>query len=771
MAELDYLLVLKALRDIPFGVGKKLLIDFLQGNNSHESIERNNLSALESFGSAAYKKEEIAAMIDRLLLNGMIGLDSVNGNKFWKVMELTAKGKAEIDHPTLYKKKAQLELNEIKTVVTEQERKLFDACRDFLAGFNDEQKKAIINNNPHILCIAGAGSGKTTVLAKRIEFLIRYRSIDPRRILAITFTRKARQDMMKKLAHADVMVETFNSFCEKILKQHNDAAYGRPVRVMSYRDKLLMFNRALSSLDISIGQAIELYFSAAQKRSKTDEQLASIFMNDCFFIRDYFKAKGKKIEESSFEAFDAAQEKSAEMLCSVCSFLESAMLASGLRDFADQLVDTLSLFEKHKEMIPHFDYVLIDEYQDVNASQVRLIDYLGPQNIFAVGDPRQSIYGWRGSDIRHILNFKDKYPGTELIVLTKNYRSTKHIVELINKSIKPMGLADLESCTEGEKNIRLEKFDAEQDEFEFIIGKIQESSLPRNELFVLARTNRQLNELSALMKSRGIKHIVRSDELKGTVMLQGDDVTLATIHAIKGLEAHTVFVMGCTPYNFPCRGSEHPGIEMINVEEYDQEEEERRLLYVAMSRAKNEMYLTYSSKTPTSFITDSMMELLGDEADRMSRMWKVKTKYNLSSQKENGINSNLNHSFSKDNGAGQEENLSFSKENGVKTKVNPLSLGETGLGKNGLGENGVKTKVNASFSKDNGVISRLKEWRSSLSREQGVPAYVIMHDRTIIDLAMKMPLTLGELDGVVGIGPAKIAKFGEELLDVIHLRH
>ncbi|MBI2138711.1 HRDC domain-containing protein, partial [Candidatus Woesearchaeota archaeon] len=334
------------------------------------------------------------------------------------------------------------------------------------------------------------------------------------------------------------------------------------------------------------------------------------------------------------------------------------------------------------------------------------------------------------------------------------------------------------SCTEGEKNIRLEKFDTEQDEFDFIIGKIQESRLPRNELFVLARTNRQLNELSALMKSRGIKHIVRSDELKGTVMLQGDDVTLATIHAIKGLEAHTVFVMGCTPYNFPCRGSEHPGIEMINVEEYDQEEEERRLLYVAMSRAKKEMYLTYASKTPTSFITDSMMELLGEEISGMdggigeSTQGKYgysneKKKYNFFPQKDSWIKSNLNPSFP--------------KENGVKTKVNPLSLGETGLGKNGLGKNGlgknglgnndVKTNVNSSVSKDNGVISRLKKWRSTLNREQGVPAYVIMHDRTIIDLAMKMPLTLGELDGVIGIGPAKIAKFGEELLDVIHLRH
>lgn len=705
MADLDYLFVLKALRDIPFGVGKKLLIDFLRGEKSNESIQRNRLFTLETFGSVAYEKEEIASLVDTLLYNGMISLNSVQGNKFWKVLELTAKGIAEIDAPSLSKKKASFSLKEAKTLITEQEKKVFDACGDFLAGFSDEQKKSIINNNRHILCVAGAGSGKTTVLAKRIEFLVNYRSIDPRKILAITFTRKARQEMMKKIAHADVSVETFNSFCEKLLQRHADVAYGRPVRVMGYKDKFVMFNKALSCLNLSIAQAIGIYFNDAQKRAKTDEQLANILMNDCFFIRDYFKFKNKPIEMSSFEVYDAAQEKSAAMVCSLCSYLESSMKKNGLRDFADQLVDALSLFEVHKECIPRFEHVLIDEYQDVNASQIKLIDFLDPENVFAVGDPRQSIFGWRGSDIRFILNFEEKYPGSELILLTRNYRSTKHIVDLINKSIKSMGLADLESGVEGEKNIRLMRCRSEPEEYDFIVKSIRESALPRNEIFVLARTNRQLNELSGIMKLRGIPHIVRSDELKGSVLLTERDVTLATIHAIKGLEAHTVFVMGCTPYNFPCRGSEHPGIEMINIDEYDKEEEERRLLYVALSRAKQEVCLTYSTKTPTSFITESMLGVLEQEKPGPAHL------------------------------AGSDSK----------------SFGHSPL-------------------KGNEVMGRLKEWRSSLSKRQGVPAYFVMHDRTMIDLAVKMPETLEDLGNVVGIGPAKIAKYGEELLDIIHLK-
>ena len=268
-----------------------------------------------------------------------------------------------------------------------------------------------------------------------------------------------------------------------------------------------------------------------------------------------------------------------------------------------------------------------------------------------------------------------------------------------------MGLADLESGVDGEKNIRLMKCPSEPEEYDFIVKSIRESSLPRNEIFVLARTNRQLNELSGIMKSRGIPHIVRSDELKGSVLLTEKDVTLATIHAIKGLEAHTVFVMGCTPYNFPCRGSEHPGMEMISLDEYDKEEEERRLLYVALSRAKQEVCLTYSTKTPTPFITESMLKMLEQE------------------------NTVLGHLAGSD----------------VK------SFGHSPL-------------------KGNEVMDRLKEWRSSLSKRQGVPAYFVMHDRTMIDLAVRMPETLEDLGNVVGIGPAKIAKYGEELLDIIHLK-
>lgn len=699
---LDYLFVLKALQEIPFGVGKKLIIDFLQGNRKNKSIVNNKLYLKRNFGSMLYEKDELNAMINNLIQNDMVELNSINANKRWKMLELSVRGKKEIEDPVLYKRKLAFNFKETKTEVTEEDKRLFEKFSDFLSKFNDDQKKAIISDKTHALCIAGAGSGKTTVLTKRVEFLVKHRSIDPKKILAITFTRKARREMMTRLSEAglldSVMVETFNSFCEKILRQHNYLIYDKPVRVISYKDKVVMVNNALSKIHMDMEKAMEVYFSDAQRRGKTEEQLVNIFRNDCFFIRDYFKFKNKPIVESSFEPSSTGHEKSVKMVIAICNYIEAYMRRHGLRDFADQLIDTIVFFEKHLELIPMFDHILIDEYQDVNSTQIQLIDLLSPRNIFCVGDPRQSIYGWRGSDIRHILNFEEKYPDCNIITLTKNYRSTRHIVDLINNSIKHMRLPDLQSSMEGKKDIYLMKFTSEDKEFEFVIQKIIESDIPRNEIFVLARTNRQLNELSQLMKAQDVKHVVRSDEMRKSITARKNDVTLATIHAIKGMEAEMVFVIGCNSINFPCKGSEHPVIEMVKVDEYDKEEEERRVFYVSMSRVKNSLYLTYSGNKPTYFISTSMKKMIEEK----------------------------------------------------EVKVQP------------------KEKAEISIDQSKGMIARLKEWRRELSKEHDVPAYVIMHDRTLVDIAQKRPQESAELEEIYGLGPTKIMKYGEEILKIVN---
>ncbi|MBT4540481.1 UvrD-helicase domain-containing protein [Candidatus Woesearchaeota archaeon] len=719
--ELDYINILKALNEIPFGVGKKLLADFLSGKASNKSIQKNRLDKLSSFGSLAYSEDEIIQLIDSLTLNSLITLVSVPWNKFLKVLEISEKGRAEILNPQFYKKKLGFNYNHAKTEITEEDKKTFDAFGSFLSDYNDLQKKAIISKNSHMLCIAGAGSGKTTVLTKRIEFLVKYCSVDPKKILAITFTRKARQEMVSRV-HSngleDVNIETFNSFCEKILRRNSQLVYDKEVRVLSYRDKVRIINNALEKLNTSMNRAISTYFSPQQMRSKTMEQLANVFANDCFFIRDYFKFKNNSIDKELFSEIDNKHITAANLMFGVCTYIDAYMKKHGLRDFADQLMDSIWLFENHKDKIPNYDYILVDEYQDVNSTQIKLLDILDAKNMFIVGDPRQSIFGWRGSDVSYILGFEEKYPDCEIITLTKNYRSSKPIVKLINESIKKMQLPDLDTVNDDKADLKLLNFSSEMEEFDYLINEIQASKLPLNEIFVLARTNRLLNDLSNLMKARNIKHIRRSDEMKASmnIIAKQDEITLATIHGIKGMEAELVFLIGATSQNFPCKGTEHPVVEMIKVNEYDKEEEERRLFYVGMSRAKKSLRITYSGSKPSYFITPEMTVMFN------------KDKLNLKKKLTNVSTSSSNNT--------NYPNL---------YKIQ-------------------KTKSN---NKDAEAIASLKEWRLELSRKYKIPAYRILTDRTIFDIVDKMPASIGELNSIHGLGMAKISKYGEDILLLI----
>ncbi len=680
MNDLDYIYILRALEEIPFSVGKKLLIDFLMGKEKNPSIVKNKLYLMENYGILGYTKDEINDMIENLLLNNLIKYNHFN--RFGKVLELTDAGKKEIKHPELYKKKLSYNYKELRTEITEEDKKRFLAFGDILANYNDEQKKAIISNSKHILCIAGAGTGKTTVLTKRIEFLIKYKSVAPDKILAITFTRKARQEMASRLPYRTVNIETFNSFCEKTLRKHSKSFYGRDVRVTTYRDKVIMIRNALNKLNLDFKKAINIYFTWSQRRSKTDEQLIRIFLNDCFFIRDYFKFKSRELEKKTFEGTDSSM-----LVYNVVNYIENYMKKNGLRDFADQLLDTIKLFQEHTDFIPRYEHILIDEYQDVNSTQIKLIDILNPDNLFCVGDPRQSIYGWRGSDIKYILDFDEKFSGSEIIALTKNYRSVKPIVDLINASIRTMKLPDLEAIKQGEHDIKLLRFENEEAEFEYVIQAILNTELPKNEIFVLARTNRQLNDLSREMTMRGIKHIVKSEDAKKDVLPQEDEVILATVHSIKGMEAELVFLIGANNINFPCKASEHPVVDMVKVDEYDKEEEERRLFYVAMSRARSHLYISYTGKKPTRFINDEMLEIIN--------------------------------------------------------------------------------KNNFSVSKAGKVIERLRAWRKDIAKKKGLPPYTILKDKTLFDIALKMPQSEQELENINGLGPVKIMKYGQDILDIV----
>ncbi len=605
---LDYINILKAIKELPFEVGKNLLADFVIGSYSNKSISKNQLDELHFFGSLNLDKQKVLDYINKMLKNKIIEEFSPDYNKFVKVLRLTIKGQNEIINPTLNKEKKKYFEN-IKEISKENELE-FEKYIDFLDGYNKEQKQSIISDKKNILTVAGAGTGKTTTLIKRIEFLIRYKKVREENILAITFTRKARQEMIRRLELLNiknVQIHTFNSFCEKILKENEQKIYGKKMRMMSYTDKFLALNFALDMLGRNIEEVINEYFSSKQKEGKEINQLQNIFLNDCFSIIEYFKITRQEFYDFSKEV-EEKEKRNANLLYNIIKLIKKHMEINNLRDYTDQIIDTINFFKKYPQDIPKFEHILIDEYQDVNTQQVLLIKLLSPSNIYAVGDPRQSIFGWRGSDINFILNFEKDFLSSEIINLTKNYRSKSKIVDLMNNSIKEMELPDLEAIFDNDSQIKIFSFENEEAEISFIIEYLKETKEKLNEIFILSRTNKQLNNIANMLRRININFILKTEDSLD-VQIKENFLTLATIHAIKGLEANTVFLVGCNNQNFPCRASDHPIIECIKNENYDKDSEELRLFYVAISRAKEKLFITYSG-SQTSFITDEMKELI-----------------------------------------------------------------------------------------------------------------------------------------------------------------
>jgi len=716
MDEKDYLIVLKALTELPFNVGKNLLVDILIGDINNKSIERNNLQDLDCFGAIAYSKDELSAVVDSLIRHGFIEQIAFNTvNKYAKVLRITKKGTDEIRKPSFFKRKLSFSSNQ-ETNINDAEKKLFENFDFFLNGLNDEQKKAVVTPSKHVVCVAGAGSGKTKVLTKRVEFLIKYRGIDPSKILAITFTKKAKAEMMHRLETLGISsarVETFNSFCEKTLRLHNDLIYDKPVRVMTFKDKIIGIRRALTNQNLELRKAVNIYFSNNQRRGKTDEQLAAIFLNDCFLVLDTFKAQGGLVDFTR-EAPPGFL-KGAQLVYKTCVDIDEYMLERGLRDFSDQLLDTLAFFKNNPLLIPNFDYVLIDEYQDVNASQIELVNLLNAPNMFCVGDPSQSIFGWRGSDIKFIMDFEQDYVDSEVIFLTKNYRSKKLIVDFMNLAIKKLNMPDLEPVNLDEGFMKLLNFKNEEEEHLFILQAILGADVPREEIFVLARTNKSLNEFSKLLKQNNVPHVVKSDEQLKKIDAKQGEVTLATVHAIKGLEADLVFVMGCNSMNFPCKTSEHPVAELIKLEDYDKEEEERRLFYVAVSRAKEKLVMTYSGKNPTYFIS-SEMKLLAEKGY-------------------------------------------------VKKRQASQFMFQSGNKKSLLSSSILESKINN--KKKLLLFEELKNWRKNKSQELKIPAFLVLHDSVLLSITEFAPTTLDEFESIKGIGEEKRLKYGEDLVKLV----
>jgi DNA helicase-2/ATP-dependent DNA helicase PcrA len=379
---------------------------------------------------------------------------------------------------------------------------------DFLQGLNPQQQAAVGHVEGPLLLLAGAGSGKTRVITHRIAHLIEAHRVPGPCILAVTFTNKAAEEMRQRVhnllgglsSRESPLVSTFHSFCVRLLRRDGD-------RLSDLRPG---FTRKFTIYDEDDQVAL---IKSIFKAAGLDEKFMS-YRGACSWI-----SQKKSHKESPQDVYGAATDPNVTRLASVYEQYEARLRQANALDFDDLLLETVRLLahdeELRRQYNQRFEFVMIDEYQDTNRTQYELIRLLtgSHKNLCVVGDEDQSIYGWRGADIRNILDFERDYPNAAVIRLEQNYRSTKNILEaasaVVANNTERKGKWLWTTSGEGERIARFEAFDGEQEAL-FIADTIEKllTAYPEDRAAVLYRTNFQSRQIEEALRRYGRKYVV-----------------------------------------------------------------------------------------------------------------------------------------------------------------------------------------------------------------------------------------------------------------------
>ncbi len=365
---------------------------------------------------------------------------------------------------------------------------------------NPMQRKAVETTEGPLLILAGAGSGKTRALTHRIAYLIEEKGVNPWNILAITFTNKAagemrdRVDRLVSFGAESVWVSTFHSACVRILRRHIEGlGYTTNFTIYDGDDQKTLMRQILKRLDMD----------PKTYREKAVLSQVSSLKNELVSFEEYSaRAAGNFRDSQVAEIYTAYQEE---------------LKKNNALDFDDLLVKTVELLQSDRDVREYyqnrFQYIMVDEYQDTNHAQFKLIELLAGKhgNLCVVGDDDQSIYRFRGADIRNILEFEAEYPGAQVIRLEQNYRSTKTILEAANQIISNNeGRKEKRLWTENEEGekLRICAFETGADEAEAIAGEVASLHISYRDIAVLYRTNAQSRLLEERFVHKNIPYQV-----------------------------------------------------------------------------------------------------------------------------------------------------------------------------------------------------------------------------------------------------------------------
>jgi DNA helicase-2/ATP-dependent DNA helicase PcrA len=597
-----------------------------------------------------------------------------------------------------------------------------------LDGLNPEQRRAAEAVRGPVCILAGAGSGKTTTITRRIAEQVRSGAFAPGQIMAVTFTDKAAGELRERLAALGARGVRASTFHSAALRQLRHFAPERVGRILP--SKALALRQIANRLP-------------APYRFRPAGDLAT----------EIEWAKNRRIPPSEYR--DREPPIPLDLMQRVYAEYERRKRDEGLLDFEDLLERAVQLFETdagaRETFRARYRAFTVDEYQDVNLLQQTLLDlWLGDRDdLCVVGDDYQSIYSFTGAGPEHLLAVPDRFPHALVVRLEENYRSTPQVLELANRLVPRLGGAEktLRPARGDGPEPVVQPYPAPEDEGEAIVEAIRSLDCPLEEAAILARTNARLADFEELLHEAGIpfqgaslldreaarricrrlersgapaagavrsaaldagflerppeklgeREQVRQQDLARLVTLasgfDGDaasfvadlrerfapggdgahGVNLLTFHRAKGLEFEAVFLPRLQERELPSKQA-RTDAEIA---------EERRLLYVGMTRAKRVLWLTWSGR-PSRFLK----ELGSRESDPGPREW-------------------------------------------------------------------------------SGDAQRLREWRLERARADNVPPYVVFHDSVLHAIAAARPASLGELAQISGVGPAKLERYGGDVLALL----
>lgn len=360
-----------------------------------------------------------------------------------------------------------------------------------LDSLNPPQKEAVLYTEGPLLVLAGAGSGKTRVLTYRIANLIENHGIAPWRILALTFTNKAAGEMRERtekltgVSAKDMWVTTFHSFCARVLRYDIEALglYTHDFTIYDDNDQNTVITEIIKRFGLDEKRVPKSYIRSLISEAKNSSENPERYLSE--------------VGDASGRTLDIYRE------------YQKKLIAANALDFDDLLLVTVRLFTECPQVLEkyrrRFRYVLVDEYQDTNTVQYRIVRLISEEsrNICVVGDDDQSIYGWRGADIRNILDFENDFPGAKVVRLEQNYRSTKPILDKANLVIQNNKGRKEKALWTNRKNgepVDLLTCDSERDEA-YTIGSIIATG---------HRRGRSYNDYAVLYRSHAQSRIIET---------------------------------------------------------------------------------------------------------------------------------------------------------------------------------------------------------------------------------------------------------------------